>query len=75
VFLLNSYRLTRSLRDSHADTVSGFRVDQIEMNAAPIVLGAVERHGAGDQGEAQMTAPERTLCHPTASRSAHLDAN
>ena len=47
----------------HPDTVAGLRIDQVEADAAAVVLGAVERHRAGDEREAKMAAPDRTLRH------------
>ena len=53
------------LRD-HADAVAGVGIDEVEPDRGPVMAGVVERHGAGDEGEAQVTAPDRSRGHQAA---------
>jgi hypothetical protein len=53
------------LRD-HADAVSRFGIDEVEADRGPVVAGVVEGHGAGNEGEPEVTAPDRTCGHQAA---------
>ena len=53
------------LRD-HADAVAGLGIDEIEPDPGPVVPRVVEGHGAGHEGEAQVTAPDGSRGHQAA---------
>ena len=55
------------LRD-HADAVAGLGIDDIEPDPCPVAARVVEGHGAGDEGEAQVTAPDGSRRHQAARR-------
>jgi hypothetical protein len=47
----------------HPDAIASIRIDQVEADAAAVMLGAVKPHRAGDESKAKVTAPNRTLRH------------
>ena len=50
------------LRD-HADAIAGVGIDQVEPDRSPVMPRVVERHRTGHEGEAEVTAPDRTHGH------------
>jgi hypothetical protein len=57
-----------SIRRDHLDSVASLRIDHIEPDRGPVMPGVPERDGAGDEGEAQVTPPDRACGHSSCSQ-------
>src|SRR5579883_2032536 len=62
--------LVLGVHRDHADAMPGIRVDEVEVQVGSLVMRGVERDRARDQGQAQLTAPNRPQLGHQESRQA-----
>jgi hypothetical protein len=55
--------LRSSIDSQHSDAVPRVRIDQVEANCAPVMLGAVKGHWARHKRKAKMSTPYWPLSH------------